>query len=415
MNKILKKILLLTIIAVIFSNNINFASDETNKNNCFETNGATEIELTIEENQIEPGKDLIFYINTNKSIRGRIVELEDNGTIRKNEREVAYQSNENEFCYKYTYLTYKESKINNITITNLPNENINIYAYIKYNGKYYYINSIKNKQTNKNLNKISDTSLIPKEKMSQTQIAEAKNKDTAIMKKKWAEALNISENDVDKYLDLYNAKGQGKLHKDGRKINSKLKAFADDFGFKITLCKPRHSYTKGKVESANKFVEWILPYDGEFENESDIIELLQRINSKVNQAPNQATNIPPILLFQKEKEYLLPLPSNHIIESYMNYDRQTKVHKDSLITYKGSKYSVPPKYIGKSVTLRRIDKELQIYFNTDLISTHQLSDNKINYNECDYKEILGSVLKNKSTDDIESLAEANLKQFDAFL
>ena len=170
MNKILKKILLLTIIAVIFSNNINFASDETNKNNCFETNGATEIELTIEENQIEPGKDLIFYINTNKSIRGRIVELEDNGTIRKNEREVAYQSNENEFCYKYTYLTYKESKINNITITNLPNENINIYAYIKYNGKYYYINSIKNKQTNKNLNKISDTSLITNEKMSKTQI-----------------------------------------------------------------------------------------------------------------------------------------------------------------------------------------------------------------------------------------------------
>ena len=99
----------------------------------------------------------------------------------------------------------------------------------------------------------------------------------------------------------------------------------------------------------------------------------------------------------------------------MNYDRQTKVHKDSLITYKGSKYSVPPKYIGKSVTLRRVDKELQIYFNTDLISTHQLSDNKINYNECDYKEILGSVLKNKSADDIESLAEANLKQFDAFL
>ena len=220
---------------------------------------------------------------------------------------------------------------------------------------------------------------------------------------------------VPKEILFDNMKTVVDITKDGRKINSKLKAFADDFGFKITLCKPRHSYTKGKVESANKFVEWILPYDGEFENESDIIELLQRINSKVNQAPNQATNIPPILLFQKEKEYLLPLPSNHIIESYMNYDRQTKVHKDSLITYKGSKYSVPPKYIGKSVTLRRIDKELQIYFNTDLISTHQLSDNKINYNECDYKEILGSVLKNKSTDDIESLAEANLKQFDAFL
>lgn len=220
---------------------------------------------------------------------------------------------------------------------------------------------------------------------------------------------------VPKEILFDNMKTVVNFTKDGRKINSKLKAFADDFGFKISLCKPRHSYTKGKVESANKFVEWILPYNGEFENESDIILILNKINSKVNQAPSQATNIPPILLFQKEKEYLQPLPSNHVIESYMNYDRQTKVHKDSLITYKGSKYSVPPKYIGEFVTLKQIDNELQIYFNTDLISIHQLSSNKINYNEDDYKEILKGVLKNKNIDDIESLAVANLNQFDAFL
>ena len=36
--------------------------------------------------------------------------------------------------------------------------------------------------------------------------------------------------------------------------------------------------------------------DGEFENESDIIELLQRINSKVNQAPN----IPPIIISKRK-------------------------------------------------------------------------------------------------------------------
>ena len=205
------------------------------------------------------------------------------------------------------------------------------------------------------------------------------------------------------------------ITKDGRKINSKLKAFANDFGFKITLCKPRHSYTKGKVESANKFVEWILPYNGEIEDENHIVDLMKRINLKVNQSPSQATNVPPILLFQKEKEYLLPLPNKQIIESYMNCNRQTKVHKDSLIHYKGNKYSVPPKYIGKTVILKEKNQELQIYFNTDLISIHQLSNNKINYNKDDYTEILTSTLKNKSIDDIESLAEANLKQFDAFL
>lgn len=220
---------------------------------------------------------------------------------------------------------------------------------------------------------------------------------------------------VPKEILFDNMKTVVDINEDGRKINSKLKAFADDFGFKIKLCKPRHSYTKGKVESANKFVEWILPYDGEFESESDIIKIINRINLKVNQAPNQATNIPPILLFQKEKEYLLPLPSNHVIESYMNSNRQTKVHKDSLITYKGNKYSVSPKYIGKYVNLKEVNKELHIYFNTDLISIHQLSNNRINYNEDDYKELLASVLKNKNIDDIESLAAANLKQFDAFL
>ena len=39
-----------------------------------------------------------------------------------------------------------------------------------------------------------------------------------------------------------------------RRINSKARQFAKDFGFKIKLAKPRHSFTKGKVETINKFV-----------------------------------------------------------------------------------------------------------------------------------------------------------------
>lgn len=59
----------------------------------------------------------------------------------------------------------------------------------------------------------------------------------------------------------------------GRRINSKFKAFADDFNFKICLCKPRHSYTKGTVETANKFIEWILAYNYDFETEDDLIQM----------------------------------------------------------------------------------------------------------------------------------------------
>lgn len=218
---------------------------------------------------------------------------------------------------------------------------------------------------------------------------------------------------VPKEILFDNMKTVVNITPEGRKINNKLKAFADDFGFKIRLCKPRHSYTKGKVEAANKFIDWLLPYNYEFKTEKDLIEIIKAINSKVNQQPNQATGVPPILLFQKEKEYLSPLPCNRIIESYMNYELTAKVHKDSLVHYKGNKYSVPPKYIDKEVTLKRIENELHIYFNTDLISVHKINDKKINYAPNDYKELLNKVIKNK--DELETVCLNNLSELDKLI
>ncbi len=198
-----------------------------------------------------------------------------------------------------------------------------------------------------------------------------------------------------------------------RRINSKMKAFASDFGFNISLCKPRHSFTKGKVESSNKFIEWILAYNNEFETEEDLVKILKNINIKVNQSINQTTGLPPILLFQKEKEYLQPLPRKSIIESYMNSRLTANVHKDSLINYKNCKYSVPSKYINKTVTLQVINNELHIYFITDLIAIHKISDKKINYLEHHYKELLSVSIKD--SEDIDVLAKENLGQLDYLL
>ena len=57
------------------------------------------------------------------------------------------------------------------------------------------------------------------------------------------------------------------VHRDGNRvhISNTMRAFANDFNFKIKLCKPRHAYTKGKVEALNKFLVWLLPYEGEFD------------------------------------------------------------------------------------------------------------------------------------------------------
>lgn len=205
------------------------------------------------------------------------------------------------------------------------------------------------------------------------------------------------------------------VDRDGERknISNQMRAFAKDFNFKIKLCKPRHPFTKGKVESVNKFLTWLLPYEGEFETEEELIQILTKINQKVNTYPCQETNMPPLLLFQKEKEYLQSLPSGDVVTSYLPHDRQTTVRSDSLVTYHNCKYSVPPEYIGKPVRLLVCDNTLHIYYSTDLIAVHVLSPKKWNYQREHYQQLLTQTMKD--SDAATELAEANLKQMDTFL
>ena len=45
------------------------------------------------------------------------------------------------------------------------------------------------------------------------------------------------------------------------------------------LCKDYHK--KAKVEALNKFLAWLIPYEGEFETEDELIAILSKINKKV--------------------------------------------------------------------------------------------------------------------------------------
>ena len=58
------------------------------------------------------------------------------------------------------------------------------------------------------------------------------------------------------------------------------------------------------------------------------------------------------MAFQKEKEYLKPLSSNKIINSYLYDTLTTKVSNESLFYYKGSKYSVPIKFINHTLNFK---------------------------------------------------------------
>ena len=129
------------------------------------------------------------------------------------------------------------------------------------------------------------------------------------------------------------------------KFCNEFKTFSKDIGINSKKCKVRHPFTKGKVEVRNKFMKWLIPYNYEFETEEDISKIIRKINIEVNNRVNDTTNMKPILLYQKEKEYLKPLPTNQILEHYMNLNVSVKVQNTMLIKYKGNDGSMLCPYL----------------------------------------------------------------------
>lgn len=107
------------------------------------------------------------------------------------------------------------------------------------------------------------------------------------------------------------------------------------------------------------------------------------------------------------------MPNQELLDNHLTKPITRVVTKEAMVTYLNNKYSLPPNYIGKTVTLNINDLTLQIVYNGIIIATHQISNKKFNYQKSHYIEILKSdSFKHKSTDEIEAIAEANLKLYD---
>lgn len=187
-------------------------------------------------------------------------------------------------------------------------------------------------------------------------------------------------------------------------------AFTNDMETIPRKCKTRHPFTKGKDESANRFMNWLIPYNHEFEDEEELIRIIENINYKVNRQINSTIGVAPIMLYNKEKEYLKPLPNKKILNEYLITTVRAKVSNESLFYYKGKKYSVPIQFINYNVDIQENNNKLYVYYNKNLITIHDISEKNINYKEEHYIEGLQSVLNNKEQSEIENLAKKNLER-----
>lgn len=196
------------------------------------------------------------------------------------------------------------------------------------------------------------------------------------------------------------------------KFVSEFVSFCNDIGVKPKHCKVRKCMTKGKVESQNRFMSWLIPYNNEFETEEDLIKIIDNITKKVNQEVNETIGCTPIFLYSKEKEYLKPLPNKELLERYENDIKSFKVPSTFLVTYKGNQYSVPPKFINKIVKLTELNNKLYIYYNEEMISCHDISSNKINYKKEHYENGMSYWINDKSKLNIDEVVENNLKELE---
>lgn len=191
------------------------------------------------------------------------------------------------------------------------------------------------------------------------------------------------------------------------KVNNKFQQFANDYGFKIRPCIAGRPNTKAKVEVPMKLLDEIRAYNGTL-NYEELNKLVEKLNNRINNTCHTTTGKIPMLHLQKEKDFLLELPKEQIRNQYKITTTSVKVNRQSMISYKSNQYSVPPEYIGKRLKLQVYDNQLHLYYNTDLVTIHEIRNRNLNYHEDHYLEISASTFKSKKYEMIK-IAKNNLK------
>lgn len=160
--------------------------------------------------------------------------------------------------------------------------------------------------------------------------------------------------------------------------NKDYEAFMDIIGFRTKLCKPRHPFTKGKVERLIRFVKDNFLAGRLFWNITDLNEQALRWCDKHNGKYHRVIDdIPDFLHSSKCTELALSLREDHEILVYLFPER--KISFDGFISYESRRFGVPYRYIGKSARVCRKQDTLYIYsFDLkELLVTHDVTWSKL--------------------------------------
>jgi transposase len=157
--------------------------------------------------------------------------------------------------------------------------------------------------------------------------------------------------------------------------NANLSRFANEYGFIPRRCQSRRPETKGKVERFNQYVEnnFFVRFCEQTLNIDELNWYVDRWMQNISAKPVSGMNETRRKRFEEEKQYLHKIPDE-------GYDVRAvidlMVSRESCITYETNRYSVPPQYIGRTLTCRPgiFKRTLSVYSGTNLIREIILED-----------------------------------------
>lgn len=156
--------------------------------------------------------------------------------------------------------------------------------------------------------------------------------------------------------------------------NKDYESFMNTVGFMTKLCKPRHPFTKGKVERLVRFVKGNFLAGRLFWNITDLNEQALRWCDKHNAKYHKVIDdIPDFLHSSKCESLTFPLREDHEILLYLFPPR--KISFDGFVSYESRRFGVPYRYIGQTARVRRDRDTLYIYSAdlSELLVTHDVT------------------------------------------
>lgn len=150
--------------------------------------------------------------------------------------------------------------------------------------------------------------------------------------------------------------------------------FMKAVGFQTKLCKPRHPFTKGKVERLVRFVKDNFLAGRTFWNYNDLNEAALQWCDRQNRTYHRAVDaIPDATHHGRCLSVTKQLPENPELLFYMCPERG--ISFDGFVNYEGRRFGVPYRHLGKTVRVCRRGTTLYIY-TPDLkecLTTHEIT------------------------------------------